>query len=157
MVRPCKVAGRSFHSRICQAMTKQDKHDAFPVAMTVSDEAHYVLRPTTPAETNAGEVIDPKPESHGLFATALSTSATSFALIIVFTTALLFDMFMFVFLIFGLFSGIGLLPAACIGVVILSLFKALIRPLAKLDEVLFAQRKALYDNLFERKPAHSTV
>ncbi|OQS06677.1 hypothetical protein THRCLA_01298 [Thraustotheca clavata] len=55
--------------------------------------------------------------------------------------------FSFLFVALGLFLGIGFLPLCCIGIVIFSLFNFCLRPVASLDDMLYQQRRRIYDRL----------
>ncbi|CAK4082337.1 unnamed protein product [Aphanomyces euteiches] len=137
------------------SMTKNDDSQevGIPVAVVVAnDEGHYTSAPST---APAPQVYFHEQHTHhaeestkrrGLFATAMSTAGVSFALILAHGCGMIFA---FCSLICLTSVGFGMLPAACVGVVILLALKGLLRPIAKMDEVLYAQRKAIYSTLLE--------
>ncbi|CAK4748289.1 hypothetical protein LEN26_010965 [Aphanomyces euteiches] len=139
-------------------MTKNDDSQevGIPVAVVVAnDEGHYTSAPST---APAPQVYFHEQHTHhaeestkrrGLFATAMSTAGVSFALILAHGCGMMFNIFAFCSLICLTSVGFGMLPAACVGVVILLALKGLLRPIAKMDEVLYAQRKAIYSTLLE--------
>ncbi|KAG9412943.1 hypothetical protein AC1031_015959 [Aphanomyces cochlioides] len=116
--------------------TNTDDSDSvgIPVAVTVAQEGHYVAPPsTTPQIDHLEDAEEPK-KKRGLIASAMTTAGVSFALIIAYFTAMI------------------MIPAAC-GLLVLVVLKGLLRPIAKMDEVLYARRKALYDVLLDKKEA----
>ncbi|KAG9412942.1 hypothetical protein AC1031_015958 [Aphanomyces cochlioides] len=124
-------------------MTKNhDSQDVgIPVAVVVAnDDGHYT---SAPLAAPAPQVYFHERHTHhaeestkrrGLFATAMSTAGVSFALILAHGYGMMFNIFAFCFLICLTSVGLGMLPAACVGVVILLALKGLLRPIAKMDE-----------------------
>ncbi|KAF0684097.1 Aste57867_23884 [Aphanomyces stellatus] len=121
---------------------------AYPVAVVVDDQGPYMNHTdasTPPAQTHEEAEAETR---LGLVGSAASTIGNGFLLVLLSGLTMGFAIAAFVFVLVGLVVGIGLLPAACAGLLVLSVFSCLLRPIAKLDEMLFLHRKALYDNIF---------
>ncbi|KDO27502.1 hypothetical protein SPRG_07091 [Saprolegnia parasitica CBS 223.65] len=58
-----------------------------------------------------------------------------------------FAVFAFVFVAIGFFLGVGLLPLCCLGLVVFGLFNFCLRPVASIDDLLYQQRRRIYDRL----------
>ncbi|ETV69500.1 hypothetical protein H257_14866 [Aphanomyces astaci] len=60
---------------------------------------------------------------------------------------LVFSIAMFAAVMIGLSLSVGLLPVACLGLVVLNLFICFIRPIAALDGWLYSLRQRAYESL----------
>ncbi|OQR94753.1 hypothetical protein ACHHYP_00943 [Achlya hypogyna] len=55
--------------------------------------------------------------------------------------------FSFIFVLLGLVLGVGLLPVCCIGILIFGIFTFCLRPVASIDDMLYQQRRRIYERL----------
>ncbi|RHY27453.1 hypothetical protein DYB32_006764 [Aphanomyces invadans] len=79
----------------------------------------------------------------------LSRFGKALVLVLLNIVNLVFFVGMFAVVLIGTFLSFGLLPVACLGLVVLNLFICLIRPISALDGWLYRQRQRLYDGLVD--------
>ncbi|CAK4082336.1 unnamed protein product [Aphanomyces euteiches] len=146
--------GLTFFDFLMTTNTDNSDSVGIPVAVAAAkEEGHYVVPPsTTPQIDHLEDAEEPK-KKRGLIESAMTTAGGSFALIIAYFTAMMFDIFAFTFVLSFVVTGVTMIPAACCGLLVLVVLKGLLRPIAKMDEVLYARRKALYDVLLDKKEA----
>ncbi|KDO20779.1 hypothetical protein SPRG_13531 [Saprolegnia parasitica CBS 223.65] len=81
----------------------------------------------------------------GTFARYCTKLGNMLLLVLLSLVSMSFSIGLFVVIIVGVSCGIGFLPLACVGLVVLNCLMACVKPLATLDEALFRQRQQLYE------------
>ncbi|EQC34296.1 hypothetical protein SDRG_08069 [Saprolegnia diclina VS20] len=90
------------------------------------------------------EVPDNRRRRQDTFARYCTKLGNMLLLVLLSLVSMSFSIGLFVVIIVGVSCGIGFLPLACVGLVVLNCLMACVKPLATLDEALFRQRQQLY-------------
>ncbi|OQR99625.1 hypothetical protein ACHHYP_05424 [Achlya hypogyna] len=108
----------------------------------------YFYAPSAPMYAPAVQTELPTvasvPRRRGTFERYLTKLGNMVMLVLLSLLSMSFSIGVLIVVLVGVSCGIGFLPLACLGLIVLNCLMACVRPLATLDEALFRQRQQLY-------------